>query len=141
MTKSLEVFIAEYCDNVNISVWQLRSKSRKRTLVEKRMILAYILRKKVGMTFKDIATCLNRTHASVIHYIKITERFISVYPHIERLYEETNELYLKYKGILIGTPSSTVEKETKLIEILLEKNDKLKTKIIKLEKELYDDKS
>ena len=37
-------------------------------------------------------------------------------------------------------PPTRDEKETKLVDILLEKNEKLQTKIIKLEQEIYDNK-
>jgi chromosomal replication initiation ATPase DnaA len=36
----LETFIKEYCKKVDITIRQLRSKNRRRDLVEKRMIIA-----------------------------------------------------------------------------------------------------
>ena len=134
--KYLNEYITEYCEKTNTTLEELKSISRKRDLVEKRMIVAYFLRNKVGMTFKDAGKYLHKNHASIIHYVKITERFIGVYPHIKRLYNVADELYDKYKEKLIVSydmPYSITEKEEKLIEILLENNTKLRTKIINLE--------
>ncbi len=134
--KYLDEYITEYCKKVDITLEQLKSKSRKRDLVEKRMIAAYFLRNKVGMTFLDVGKYLHKNHASVIHYINLTERFLGIYPHIKRLYNIADELYDEYSEKLIisyDMPYSISEKEEKLIEILLENNTKLREKIINLE--------
>jgi hypothetical protein len=156
MTKDehLEVFIAEYCKRVDITILHLRSKSRKRELVEKRMILATILRNKIGLTLTDAGNQLSRNHSSIIHYVKMTERFITVYPHLQRLYDVGLELYNENKEylflsyVLPQTSGKTrfinnlySEGEQKLIKILLEKNNNLNKTIIKLEKEIYDNES
>ena len=156
MTKDehLEIFIEEYCKRVDITVHQLRSKNRRRDLVEKRMVLADILRNKVGLTLSDVGCQLSRDHATIIHYVKITERFIDVYPHVRKLYDlclelyNNNKEYLFLSYILPKTSGKTrfinnlyTEGEQKLIKILLEKNNNLKKTIIKLEKKIYDNKS
>ena len=108
------------------------------------MIIAYVLRRKVGLTLIHTGNCLNKDHATVIHYIKSTERFLDVYPHIKRLYNAAVDSYEEFKDrldISHDMPLTKSEKETKLVDILLEKNEKLKTKITKLEKELHDNKN
>ena len=137
--KYLDEFITEYCINTNITLEQLKSKSRKIDTVEKRMIAAYFLRNKVGMTFIQVGNYLHKNHASIIHYIKLTERFIDVYPHIKKLYNEADKAYDKYKNhlrISYQMPDSIAETEQKLIDILLNNNEELKTRINKLEKKL-----
>ena len=50
--KPLIDFFEDYCKKVDITKEQLFSKSRKRDLVDKRMIIAYLLRKSLGMTYQ-----------------------------------------------------------------------------------------
>tara|TARA_R110001632_G_scaffold53190_1_gene131243 strand:+ start:659 stop:1099 length:441 start_codon:yes stop_codon:yes gene_type:complete len=142
-TNTLNYFIADYCTKANTTLEELKSKTRKRDVVEKRMIIAYVLRVKVGLTLIHTGNCLNKDHATVIHYIKTTERFLDVYPHIKRLYNSAVDSYNEFKeklNISYNMPPTRDEKETKLVDILLEKNEKLQTKIIKLEQEIYDNK-
>ena len=90
--KYLDEYITAYCKKVDITLEQLKSKGRKRDLVEKRMIAAYFLRNKVGMTFLSVGKYLHKNHASVIHYVNLTENFLTVYPHIKRLYNIVKNL-------------------------------------------------
>jgi hypothetical protein len=84
----------------------------------------------------------------------MTKRFIDVYPHVREIYDlcmklyDDNKEYLFLSYVLPKTSGKTrfinnlyTEGEKKLIQILLEKNNNLKKTIIKLEKEIYDDKS
>tara|TARA_B110000046_G_scaffold67988_1_gene75971 strand:- start:2067 stop:2546 length:480 start_codon:yes stop_codon:yes gene_type:complete len=152
--KHLEIFIEEYCEKVDITIHQLRSKYRRRDLVEKRMVIATILRDKVGLTLSDIGYQLSRDHASIIYYVKMTKRFIDVYPHVREIYDlcmklyDDNKEYLFLSYVLPKTSGKTrfinnlyTEGEKKLIQILLEKNNNLKKTIIKLEKKIHDNKS
>ena len=141
--KYLDEFISDFCLKTGITIEQLKSKTRIRDIVEKRMIIAYFLRNKVGLTFMQVGNSLKKNHATIIHYIKLTERFKDIYPHIKRLYDTANQSYKLYETHLTLSYSMNIdakEKETelKLVEILLEDNKKLKTKISKLENKLYD---
>ena len=140
--KPLIDFFEDYCKKVDMTKEQLFSKSRKRDIVEKRMVLSYTLRKSLGMTFQQIGKVLNKNHASILYSVKSIENFIVVYPHIRHLYDMSNEVLLEHKQDLIefyNSPIKTqIEREKKLIEILLDNNNMLKLKIKKLKKELYD---
>jgi hypothetical protein len=140
--KPLIDFFEDYCKRVDITKEQLFSKSRKRDLVEKRMVLSYTLRKSLGMTYQQIGKSLDKNHASIIHSIKNIENFLSVYPHIRRLYNISDEVLLEHKENLIefyNSPIKTqIEREKKLVEILLDNNSMLKSKIKQLKKQLND---
>ena len=138
MTKeeALLEFFEDYCKKVNITVTQLLSSSRQRKLVEKRMVLACVLRRSLGMTLNEIGKALDKHHASIIHSIKQIDNFIVVYPHIREYYDIAEDLLLEYKAKLVdyyNLKSITVtERNEKLVDILLENNRKLESKIMKL---------
>jgi hypothetical protein len=140
--KPLIDFFEDYCKRVDITKEQLFSKSRKRDLVEKRMVLSYTLRKSLGMTYQQIGKSLDKNHASIIHSIKNIENFLAVYPHIRELYSISDEVLLEHKENLIefyNSPIRTqIEREKKLVEILLDNNSILKSKIKQLKKQLND---
>jgi len=139
-TKILDDFIADYCNRVDTTLDILKSRTRKRDVVEKRMVIAYVLRDMVGLTLARAGKCINKDHATIIHYTKTIKRFLSVYPHIKRLYGEAIKSYDEFKVLLhvsYNTPIIRNEREAKLVDILLENQEKLKLKIHKLEKEIY----
>ena len=128
--ESLKDYFTEYCEKVEITLDQLYSKSRKRDLVEKRMVLMYTLRKSVGMTLNKIAEALDKNHATIIHAVKSIEDFIVVYPHIQRYYDLADECLTNHKENLVEYyrhPIFTeVERNRALVDILIDSNDKLK---------------
>ena len=138
---ALQDYFAEYCEKVNISIDQLYSKSRKRDLVEKRMVLMYTLRRSVGMTLHKIADALKKNHATVIYAIKSIDDFIKVYPHIQRYYDASEEVLINHKQNLIEYYKSPIlsdlERNKQLVDILIDNNDKLKLQIKHLKEELY----
>tara|TARA_R100001082_G_scaffold107453_1_gene81362 strand:+ start:307 stop:750 length:444 start_codon:yes stop_codon:yes gene_type:complete len=138
MTKeeALLEFFEEYCKKVDITVSQLLSTSRQRKLVEKRMVLACVLRRSLGMTLNEVGRALDKHHASIIHSIKQIENFIVVYPHIREYYDIAEDLLLEYKAKLVDYYNlksiTAIERNEKLVEILLDNNRKLESKIMKL---------
>ena len=141
-SEALRDYYEEYCQKVDMTLDQLYSKSRKRDLVEKRMVLMYTLRKSVGMTLHKIAHSLNKNHATIIHAVKSIENFIKVYPHIQRYYDAADECLINHKENLIEyyrSPILTeIERNRALVDILIDSNDKLKTRVKKLKKQLDD---
>ena len=77
-----------------------------------------------------------------MYSVKNIENFLIVYPHIRELYNIADEVLLEHKKDLIefyNSPIRTqIEREKKLVEILLDNNSILKSKIKHLKKELYD---
>ena len=140
-SEALRDFYEDYCEKVEITLDDLYSKSRKRQLVEKRMVLMYTLRKSVGMTLHRIANSLDKNHATIIHAVKTIDNFIKVYPHIQHYYDVADECLMTHKENLVEfykSPILTeVERNRALVNILIECNDKLKLKVKKLKEELH----
>jgi|24BtaG_2_1085350.scaffolds.fasta_scaffold04303_8 Iap family predicted aminopeptidase len=119
-------FINEYCKQEDVDRKILFSKCRDRDLVERRMILGFFLRNRMKLTWSEIGRIMNRTHASIIHYEKNIEDLIGVYPHLQRKFKSTMELFKSYKGL--------IESETDIYSQLLLDNNMLKEKIEQNEK-------
>jgi hypothetical protein len=119
-------FINEYCELQNIDRSVLFSKRRNRELVEIRMILAFFLRNRTKLTWQAIGKIMKKNHASIIHYTIKIEQYLDVYPHLQRMFKETNNLFKSYKHL--------IEKETDIYSQLLIDNEKLKNKIESNEK-------
>ena len=68
--KILEDFLEAYCVSLNIDVDKLTSKSRKRELVDSRMIFCAVARKHGGYTLTQIGKLLNTHHATVLHAVR-----------------------------------------------------------------------
>ena len=139
--EALRNFYEDYCEKVDMTLDELYSKSRKRELVEKRMVLMYTLRKSVGMTLHKIANSLDKNHATIIHAVKSIDNFIKVYPHIQRYYDWADECLMEHRENLIefyrSPILSEIERNRALVDILIDSNDKLKSKVKKLKKELH----
>ncbi len=133
-------YFFDYGKEVDISVEELCSKSRKRNLVEKRMVLMYTLRKSLGMTLHNIAKAFGKNHATVLHALKTIEDFLNIYPHIRKYYDAAEECLIEHKENLAEYYNSPIlsdlERNKQLVDILIDNNDKLKTKIKQLKKEI-----
>ena len=108
------------------------SKCRKRDTVEKRMVIAHFLRKKILMSYQNIGNILNKHHATIIYYEGLTSDMIEIYPHIKELHNLAEEAYQMNKETLFisyGEPSTLQKKERKLIDIQLNENKKLQIQI------------
>tara|TARA_R110000744_G_scaffold210999_2_gene330125 strand:- start:704 stop:1123 length:420 start_codon:yes stop_codon:yes gene_type:complete len=114
-------FINEYCEMQDVDKDVLFSKSRDRYLVERRMILAFFLRRRTELTWQEIGNIMNRNHASIIHYNNKVEGFLDVYPHLQRMFKSTLDLFKSYKH-LMGD-------KTDIYSQLLIDNDKLRHKL------------
>ena len=75
-------FIDKFCNLHFVDREKLFSKDRSRMLVDKRMVLSFFLRRRTDLTWQAIEKIMNRTHASIIHYVNKVELFMSVYPHM-----------------------------------------------------------
>tara|TARA_R100000654_G_scaffold16524_1_gene34611 strand:+ start:1506 stop:1949 length:444 start_codon:yes stop_codon:yes gene_type:complete len=143
--QSLIDYFTDYAAEVDISVEELCGQSRKRDLVEKRMVLMYTLRRSLGMTLHKIAQAFDKNHATVMHAVKTIENFLKIYPYIRRYYDVAEECLIEHKENLAeyykSPILSDIERNKQLVDILLDNNDKLKSKIKQLKKELNDNKN
>ena len=129
-------FIDEYCELQNVDRDILFSSRRDRSLVERRMVLAFFLRNRTELTWQAIGKIMNKNHASIIHYATKVEGYIDVYPHLQRMFETTVELFKSHKHLI----NSNVDIYSKLLidnqklKEKIERNHNLIIKLIKLEK-------
>lgn len=124
-------FIDEYCEMQNVDKDVLFSRRRQRYLVERRMVLAFFLRRRTSLTFQEIGKTMKRDHATIIHYTKTAEGFLDVYPHIQRMFKSTAELFKAHKHL--------IDDKTDVYSQLLIDNDHLRRKLdtnLKLIKQL-----
>jgi hypothetical protein len=77
----------------------IMEKTRKREVVEARMVYSRILRDTEFMTLSKIAKSLNKNHATIVHYnknfkylIKPDERLWGLYLLCARIYNETDHV-------------------------------------------------
>ena len=118
---SINDFVEKYCELHEITQNKLFSSARHRPLVEKRMILAYFLRKGTNMSWKAIGKLMNKNHASMIHYVNKIETLITVYPYLKRMFDSTNELYSQFEH--------SFKEHSNIYKELLIENQKLKDRI------------
>ena len=118
---SINDFVEKYCELHEITQNKLFSSSRHRPLVEKRMILAYFLRKGTNMSWNAIGRLMNKNHASMIHYVNKIETLITVYPYLKRMFDSTNELYAQFEH--------SFKEHSNIYKELLIENQKLKDRI------------
>jgi len=123
-------FIEKFCEIHRVSKSMLFSKSRKRELVDRRGILAFFLRYKAKLTWQKIGNIMNRKHCAILYVVNKTEGLISVYPHIKRMIDDTNKLYLQYKHVI----EKNDDKKESIYSHLLTDNQRLKERIEKNEK-------
>ena len=128
-------FINEYCELQNVDKNVLFSKSRNRDLVEMRMILAYFLRNRTELSWTEIGKIMNRNHASIIHYYNKVEGFLDVYPHLQRMFKSTLELFKSYKHLMKNNTDiySQLLLDNDILKERIEQNEKLIKQLINLE--------
>lgn len=71
-----------------LTIDEIRSKSRERNRVIARSLLGCLLRKKTGTTFNRVGSIIGRDHASVIKYVRTFEDNIK----FDKEYRETYNL-------------------------------------------------
>tara|TARA_R110000824_G_scaffold49716_3_gene139451 strand:- start:333 stop:773 length:441 start_codon:yes stop_codon:yes gene_type:complete len=132
----LDDYAINICETQELTLEQLKSKSRKRKYVEKRMVLSYILRVELGMTYQAIGDYLGLNHATILHHCRKCKGFLDVYPHFRRIHEDFMQILELHKGTLyesINPKNINVERSSTrayaLIKTLLNSNRILRIKI------------
>lgn len=62
--------IAKVADNYGVTIHDLRSRNRQRTIVEARKAVGYLLHERLGLSTSEAARLLNRDHTSIMYYCK-----------------------------------------------------------------------
>ena len=131
----IDKFIDEYCELQNVDKDILFSKKRHRYLVERRMVLAFFLRRRTSLTWKEIGSIMNRNHASMIHYSNKVEGFLDVYPHLQRMFRATVNLFKSYKHLIENKTDmySQLLIDNNVLRHKLDANEKLIKQLINIE--------
>jgi len=123
----LKDFLNSYVVANNISKSDFTSPSRKRIIVDARMIYCVVARNLGGYTLSEIGKSINRDHATVLYAIRNYEHLSNYDPDIKSKYYKASVIYrtLEYK------PNT---ERIGLIDTLFETNKKLRQRILELEK-------
>jgi|TARA_R110002020_G_C15791884_1_gene730271 hypothetical protein len=79
-------FVFDYIDKeMSISEQQIKSKVRKRDILDARRLFFYVMRKYFQYSFEKIGKITLHTHATVLHACKTFEDYEVVYPKITTL--------------------------------------------------------
>ena len=70
--------INEICDFYSLTHAQIKGKCRVRGYIKARFIAMYLLRRRTGLTLKEIGRMFHRDHTSIIHAIKTIEEVLSL---------------------------------------------------------------
>ena len=62
--------IAKVADHYGITIHDMRSRNRQRTIVEARKAVGYLLHERLGLSTSEAARLLNRDHTSIMYYCK-----------------------------------------------------------------------
>ena len=92
----INIFIDDFCEELDIERRVMESKSRKRIVVEKRMLLSYFLRVKIKLTYEEVGVLLNKKHCTIMYHVNKIEDFLIVYPHVRRMYQKAYSVYERY---------------------------------------------
>jgi chromosomal replication initiation ATPase DnaA len=89
----MEMMTRQICDYLNISIFDVKSKTRKRPVVNARMISMYLgYQKQVG-TKEDIGKFFGgRDHSTVIHAIETIENEIEMYSDFKKSINEIKKI-------------------------------------------------
>lgn len=108
------------------------AKSRKRMVVNARMIYSYILYKN-GLGYSAIGKCLVKHHATVIHYVKNFENYIKGDPELRRSYIEIKD---SFSGDVLDQLYLSEDELKKELILLRKENKSLSLHITNLKEEL-----
>ena len=72
----IDTVIANTCEQYNISMDDIKSKSRKSVVAIPRLLTMHILRSNTLLTLEEIGDIFNRDHTTVINAIKSTSNML-----------------------------------------------------------------
>lgn len=76
--KHANQIINDVCDFYGLTPIQVKGKSRLRGFVKARFISMYLLRRRTGLTLKEIGRMFHRDHTSIIHAIQTIDEVLSL---------------------------------------------------------------
>jgi chromosomal replication initiator protein len=76
--KHANQIINDVCDFYGLTPAQIKGKCRLRSYVKGRFISMYLLRRRTGLTLKEIGRMFHRDHTSIIHAIQTIDEVLSL---------------------------------------------------------------
>jgi len=137
MTKDTIIndFINEFCEKFNITLKEIRGKSRVSDINIRRKLLIYILRRVFQLTSKKVGLLVNRDHANVLHHTADFATLINIYDYHRELYEASLEFSVKYMHYISEIKSNKDSVKALLIEMLVGNDKELAEEINNLIKQ------
>ena len=86
--KYIDTVIANTCEQFNISMDDIKSKSRKSVVAIPRLLTMHILRSNTLLTLDEIGIVFNRDHTTVINAIKSTSNMLETDCNIKEEYQK-----------------------------------------------------
>lgn len=109
-----------------------KARTRKRNVVNARMIYSYILHTK-GWTYSSIARSLNKNHATIIHYVKNFNHYLMSDPELRKTYTLILNTFSEDLSDLFYLSEDELKKE---LILLREQNKILSLRVVELEDDL-----
>jgi len=76
--KHARQIVDNVCDFYGLTTAQVKGKCRLRGYVKARFVAIYIIRKRTGLTLKEIGRLFHRDHTSIIHAVQTIEEVLSL---------------------------------------------------------------
>jgi len=76
--KHARQIVDNVCDFYGLTTAQVKGKCRLRGYVKARFVAIYIVRKRTGLTLKEIGRLFHRDHTSIIHAVQTIEEVLSL---------------------------------------------------------------
>jgi hypothetical protein len=116
---TIEDFLDAYIESNNLNKQEFTSSSRRRELVDARMVYCSVARKCGDFTLKQIGQSINRDHATALHAIRNYDVLSEMDKDLVNKYNKTVVLY----NMLFYTPDA---KSNALMDTLFRSNSKLR---------------
>lgn len=78
MTPTAKQIIERVAELYHTTTWGFFSTSRKRIFSDQRVCVCYLCQRRLKMCASEIARMMDKTHASVLHYIKTGETWMAL---------------------------------------------------------------
>ena len=76
--KHARQIVDNVCEFYGLTIAQVKGKCRVRGYVKARFVSIYIIRKRTGLTLKEIGRLFHRDHTSIIHAVQTIEEVLSL---------------------------------------------------------------
>ena len=98
--ENIDMFLRECCKNMNVKYKLLFSKTHKKAIVRKRHMIAFVMHKKAGMNYKDLAIVLKaRSEGTIRHACNKCSFFLGVgYADTKAIHEVVHTSYENIVG-------------------------------------------